>query len=624
MAKHKDKNQRPSVEPPNIDGIPSHLRRFPQWVTWRFDWVEDSWAKVLYDPIGNRRAATDDSSTWTSFDTAVRLYSEQQKSFDGIGFVFTVDDDLCGIDFDDCIHDGELLEGRSEWLDTFDSYTELSVSGTGLHVIVRGVWGKGRRRKDPEVEVYDRLRYFTVSGRILGEPKQIRWRQVQLDKFKAELFPEQVKEHRAPVTIVTQSTDELLRRAFRSANGESIERLYHGSTGEYGGDDSAADLALCSKLAFWSGGNPAILDEMFRGSRLCREKWDKRHSADGRTYGQMTIDKALESCVTFYSSNGNSQTTNPTNITSTETINAQPSSGIYHVSDLRNKLYRLYETGRQGGEYPGWPTLAKLYTIKKRQFTVITGIPGAGKSAFLDGMLMNLAIRSDWKFAICSVENQPLEDHLSVLLEIYTGQPFSDGPTPRMDQHTMDRALEFIEDHFVFVLPDEDQRTLAGIIELVNRVEANGVVVDPWNELEHRRPSQMTETEYVSQELSRMRHQARMKDQHWWLVAHPTKLQKDKATGKYHVPTLYDIAGSAHFRNKCDFGLVVWRDTEENAPTTVFVQKVRFRWCGQLGQCDLYFDRVTGRFSEDPQVGAVHYRKQGEWLGERYEEAASL
>jgi len=606
--KFTDQSQRPSVEPPNIDGIPAYVRRFPHWVLWKFDWVEDSWAKVLYDVRTMQRAATDNPETWATFDQSVQSYSDQPDSFDGIGFVFSTKDDLCGIDFDNCIHDGELLEGRVEWLELFDSYTELSVSGTGLHVIVRGAWGKGRRRKDPDLEVYDRLRYFTFSGRSFGETKAIRWRQAELEEFKSRLFPEVEREARPVSVPVTKSTDELLRLAFKARNGDSIERLYHGAIGEYGGDDSAADLALCSKLAFWSGGNPVILDEMFRGSRLYRDKWDKRHSADGRTYGQMTVDKALESCTTFFTPNGHEPT--PTE--------EQP-KGIYRVSALREKVFALHKTGRQPGEHPGWEGLASLYTIKRKQFSVLTGIPGAGKSAVLDNLLINLAINSGWKFAVCSVENQPIEDHLSVLLEIYTGEPFNDGPTPRMTRSTIEKSLEWFEKHFVFVLPDEDKRTLPGIIELVNELQVDGVVVDPWNELEHRRPSAMTETEYVSQALSKMRHQARTHDQHWWLVAHPTKLQKDKNTGKYLVPTLYDIAGSAHFRNKCDFGLVVWRDSEENSPTTVFVQKVRFRWCGKLGQCDLYFDKITGRYSENPRVFPVG---RTEWVGSQYEETA--
>jgi hypothetical protein len=595
------------------------MRKFPHWVLWKFDWVEDSWAKVLYDAKTMNRAATDNPETWGSFESVAQSYNDQPESFDGIGFVFSVaSDDLCGIDFDNCL-DGPLDPVRQKWIERFDSYTEISVSGTGLHIIGRGVWGNGRRRKAPELEVYDRLRYFTFSGRVWERERRIRWIQPELEAFKAEMFPESVAQPKPTPITVNKTTDELLQQAFRSQNGDSIYRLYKGCISDYGDDDSAADLALCSKLAFWSSGSATILDEMFRGSGLFRAKWDKRHSADGRTYGQMTVDKALSSCTQFYSPNGNSHK-QKTKVS--ESVTESPSKGIYRVSDLRDKVLGLYETGRQGGEHPGWDGLADFYTIKKKQFTVLTGIPGAGKSAFLDCMLVNLALRSGWKFAVTSVENQPLEDHLSVLLEIYAGQPFSEGPTSRMSLSTVNKSLDWFQEHFYFVLPDEQDRTLGGIISLVNELEVDGVVVDPWNELEHRRPAQMTETEYVSQALSRMRHHARLHDQHWWLVAHPTKLQKDKSTGKYLVPTLYDIAGSAHFRNKADFGLVVWRDADvENGPSTVFVQKVRFRWCGKLGQCDLYFDRVTGRFSEQPRVFPIGDHRN-EWIGQAYEETA--
>jgi twinkle protein len=90
-----------------------------------------------------------------------------------------------------------------------------------------------------------------------------------------------------------------------------------------------------------------------------------------------------------------------------------------------------------------------------------------------------------------------------------------------------------------------------------------------------------------------------MKEKHLWLVAHPTKLTKDPKQGTYPVPTLYDISGSAHFRNKADMGLSVWRDVmNEHSPTEVHVQKVRFRECGRIGKCELYFDVVSGRFTE--------------------------
>jgi hypothetical protein len=104
--------------------------------------------------------------------------------------------------------------------------------------------------------------------------------------------------------VPSNAIDSLLRKAFAAKNGGSVFRLYQGDTADYGNDDSRADQALCSKLAFWSGGNPQALDQMFRGSRLFRDKWDQRHGGDGRSYGEMTIDKALQGCSEFYT-NGN-------------------------------------------------------------------------------------------------------------------------------------------------------------------------------------------------------------------------------------------------------------------------------------------------------------------------------
>jgi hypothetical protein len=589
MATFKDPNNRPQVDAPNVGEIPSYVKKFDHWILWRFDWTGDSWAKVPYDPKTLDRARSDTPSTWDSFDSTVTIYFSNQKEFDGIGFVFSLQhDDLCGIDFDNCIDvHGEIDAAKSEWINKLDSYTELSVSGTGAHVIVRGASGAGLKRND--IEIYDRGRYFTFTGRSWHNPaKAIRWRQPQIEQLRETLAPPvKPQERRTPIEV-TDSVDELLRKAFAAKNGDSIFSLYQGRIDDYANDDSAADLALCSKLAFWSGGNRQVLDEMFRGSKLFRDKWDKRHSSDGRTYGQMTIDKALDQCAEFYTRGA----AKVVHSTTEETPLAAPSSGIYRVRDLKDKVFRLYERGRQRGEHPGWDNLAKLYTVKKRQFTVLTGIPGSGKTAVLDAMLINLAFKSKWRTAVCSVENQPIEDHLSVLLEIYAGLPFNDGPSVRMDRTTVEESLDWFDKHFVFVLPDESERTLNGVMSLVDELDVDGVVVDPWNELEHRRPPQMTETEYVSQSLSKMRAYARTHNQHWWLVAHPTKLQKDKNSGKYHVPTLYDISGSAHFRNKADMGVVVWRDAEiPDSPTTIFVQKVRFRWCGEVDKQSCQWNR---------------------------------
>lgn len=287
-------------------------------------------------------------------------------------------------------------------------------------------------------------------------------------------------------------------------------------------------------------------------------------------------------------------------------LDGERPDGIYLVSEISGEIDELYERGMKGGASTGIPSLDYHYTVKRGQWTVVTGIPSHGKSAVLDCVLHNLALNHDWRFAITSVENQPLARHAAQLMSIWAGEPFGAGDIPRMSRETKEAAKRWLDEHFVFVLPDEGGCTVGGILDRVawlhaNDKELHGIVIDPWNELEHRRPAGMTETEYVSQSLARMRRFARQYDMHLWLVAHPTKLQKDVRTGDYPVPTLYDISGSSHFRNKADFGLSVWRNVkDEGSAMQLHVQKVRFRECGRIGVVDLYFDVRNGRFLETP------------------------
>jgi hypothetical protein len=298
--------------------------------------------------------------------------------------------------------------------------------------------------------------------------------------------------------------------------------------------------------------------------------------------------------------------------------------GIYYVSEFADRIMRLYESGMKGGVSTGKAALDWHYTVKLKQWTVITGQPSAGKSAFLDDLLYNLAMLHEWRFAITSAENQPLERHAAQLMALYAGEPFGKGDIPRMSVKTAERAMEWLDKHFVFVLPDEGGSTVAGILERVHWVYGQqalqGVVIDPWNELEHRRPAGMSETEYVSQSLTRMRRFARSNDLHLWLVAHPTKLQKDPGTKNYPVPTLYDISGSAHFRNKADMGLSLWRDlTNEKSPVQIHVQKVRYRECGRPGKCELYMDVVTGRYQETmPSYGLDSAAEESRAVGDQW------
>jgi twinkle protein len=283
----------------------------------------------------------------------------------------------------------------------------------------------------------------------------------------------------------------------------------------------------------------------------------------------------------------------------------QPVDGVFTIDDSWADIERLYAEGLGRGASTGWASLDRYYTVRRRQLTVITGTPGSGKSMFADALLMNLAKSNwEWTFAICSPEMQPLERHWATLLSMWAGQPFGDGPTPRMDKETLRQGKEFLRDKFFMVLPEEP--TLDAVTERFLWTHARhgvqGLLLDPWNELDHSRPGSMSETEWCNQQLRKLKRTGWHHDVWVGLIAHPTKMYRNKQTGLYDVPTLYDISGSAAFYNKCDNGLVIVRDKgDETKPVEVHVQKIRYQEIGGLTgdrPVRLRHDKVTGRYME--------------------------
>lgn len=275
--------------------VPGELKARPQWVNWRSERRGGKPTKVPYAPTTGRRASTTDASTWAGFDAALRAW-RRGDGYDGVGFVFSNSDPYCGVDLDDCLDDaGDLATAAMKIVQRLDSYTEISPSGRGLKLFLRGTLPPGGNRKG-KVEIYDRGRYFTVTGQHLpGTPTTIAERQRELEAVHAELFgsPAPRPAARPPVAIRPPAEDrELLARARSAKNGRKFMRLFYcGDLSDYGGDDSAADLALCGLLAFWCGGDAERIDRLFRQSALMREKWDSRRGAT--TYGQRTIAAAL-------------------------------------------------------------------------------------------------------------------------------------------------------------------------------------------------------------------------------------------------------------------------------------------------------------------------------------------
>ena len=144
-----------------VEGIPEELRIRPQWVVWKA--VGDKPDKIPYSARTGRRASSTDLLTWSTFEEALQAY--ENGEYDGVGFVFSSADPYTGIDLDDCVaEDGEIALWALEIARYFDSYTELSATGSGLHIIVRG---EVPNRRKGDVEVYSSKRFFTVTGHVV-------------------------------------------------------------------------------------------------------------------------------------------------------------------------------------------------------------------------------------------------------------------------------------------------------------------------------------------------------------------------------------------------------------------------------------------------------------------------
>lgn len=278
--------------------IPQELKELPHWVCWRLEKRKNKEGiekdtKIPINPLTGKEAKTNDPQTWTNFDTAL----EASNRFNGIGFVFTADFPFCGIDLDDCRtpETGELTSEAQETINQFSSYTELSQSGKGVHIIVKAKLNGGGRKRNKR-EIYDNKRFFVMTGNHLeGTPKTIEERQEPAVNFWESLAPV----HKTPVKPTPSplcgnlQDSEVVEKAKKAKNGAKFDSLWNGDFSGYG-SQSEADLALCSLLAFYTQ-DKAQIDRIFRGSDLYREeKWGR---AD---YREDTLQKALTGLTDTY------------------------------------------------------------------------------------------------------------------------------------------------------------------------------------------------------------------------------------------------------------------------------------------------------------------------------------
>jgi twinkle protein len=276
-----------------------------------------------------------------------------------------------------------------------------------------------------------------------------------------------------------------------------------------------------------------------------------------------------------------------------------PIEAILEMADLEVDVVDYYDNGFPKGVEAGIPELDDLVTYMPGQFTTETGIPGSGKSEVIDWIATRLARRHGWPFAVVSFEKPPAV-HVASLIEKFAGRSFAFRRelTNRLSNLDLEEGMEFVRNHFFFVDITKIELTLDSILdkcrELVGKKGVKGVILDPWNYIEHLIPAGKSETQYISESLTKIKRFCALNGVHLFLVAHPTKIKKDH-NNKYEVPTMYSISGSAHFFNKTDNGITVYRDFDTNV-VTIYVQKVRFSWLGKVGFCSFAFDTETRQY----------------------------
>lgn len=284
--------------PPDLESIlPAELVALPQWVAWKYVTNPGS-AKPRKVPLSARtgaNASSTDPETWGTFGEAFAWC--KANDCDGVGFVFSDTDPYCGIDLDKCMtEDGrDPNEFATGLIEQMDSYAELSPSGTGVHIIVKAVL-TGRGRKSDKAEIYDKGRFFTVTGLPIGKPRTIvAERQAEVEKLYSDIRPERSVR---PLSHVERklkgpelADDTVIDLIVAASKKGKFSVLFAGNWEQVYGSHSEADLALVGIIADFVGDNQEQIDRLFRRSKLFRPKWDEHRGA--LTYGEMTIAKVL-------------------------------------------------------------------------------------------------------------------------------------------------------------------------------------------------------------------------------------------------------------------------------------------------------------------------------------------
>ena len=275
----------------NFNNIPAEMRALKQWACYRTYTAQDGKRKkVIISPVNGKFAKCDEPETWTTFEHATR-YCERYR-YEGLTFALTKG--ITFIDIDHAVNKdtGEILSKEArELLSIFpDTYVESSVSGTGIHIIVKGSMPNDalKRNDNKGLEMYDTKRFVCMTGNLMSDTTILK----DCTDTIADINYAYIGKKKVYEPVYTQSTksdNDLVRAIEDSRQGDKFRRLYRGDISGYE-SHSNADFALCSILAWWTNDYSQI-DRIFRNSGLYRDKWDSRRGS--QTYGSMVIQSAM-------------------------------------------------------------------------------------------------------------------------------------------------------------------------------------------------------------------------------------------------------------------------------------------------------------------------------------------
>lgn len=293
---------------------------------------------------------------------------------------------------------------------------------------------------------------------------------------------------------------------------------------------------------------------------------------------------------------------------------AVPVKGIIEAGNFYGDIRDLYENGIQPGKKINVNKVDELVTWETSRLAIVTGVPSSGKSEFVDYIIAKLNIMHGWKAAFFTPENFPLKYHYAKLYEKLIGKKFSKNKSTELE---FDMAYDYVRENFFYILNEEDF-TIKSILDSAKiLVKTKGIkilVIDPFNKLEHIYKD--SETQYISRFLDQLITFAKVNDILLFLIAHPVKMQK--VNGKFDVPSLYNISGSANFYNKTDYGLTVHRKSGDDGvminEVEIHIQKIKYKHLGTQGIIDMNYDYESGRFN--PYGG----RDLSNWLIQESEE----